>query len=78
MDSYPRKYLIELREKNKMSQQNVADKLNLSRQYYCGIENGNRQKKMDITLISALAMVFGLTLGEIADFEKQWSAELSN
>lgn len=47
-----RDYLISLRSTHKLSQQDVADMVGISRQYYNAIENGNRQKKMDITLLS--------------------------
>lgn len=44
-----RQYLVSLRNEHGYSQQDVADKLNISRQYYQMIETGERQKKMDIS-----------------------------
>ena len=64
-----RKYLKDLRESHGFSMQDLADKLGISRQYYQMIENGERQKKMDITLVKSIASVFGLSLEEVCDFE---------
>ena len=60
-----RGYLVNLREKRNESQQDVADSLGISRQYYCMIENGDRQKRMDVTLLAGLANHFGVSLAEI-------------
>ena len=50
-----REYLIEARKKKGLTQQNVADAVGVSRQYYNMIENGERQQQMDITLATKLA-----------------------
>ena len=55
-----REYMRKLRESCGLSQQDVATKISVSRQYYCYIEKGERQKKMDITLATKLAGVFGV------------------
>lgn len=64
-----RQYLIELREKTKESQQEVADAVGISRQYYSFIEAGLRQKRMDITLVMKLARHFAVDVGEIIAHE---------
>ncbi len=64
-----RLYLKALRESSGMSQQEVADKIGISKQYYQMIESGERQKKMDITLVKSLASVFGLSIEEICNHE---------
>lgn len=56
----PRDYLKELREERNMSMQLVADRIGISRQYYQLIEAGERQKKMDITLVIALSNLFNV------------------
>jgi putative transcriptional regulator len=66
-----RGYLKRLREKCGMTQQDVADKLGISYQYYSLIENGERQKNMDITLAAKIADVFGVEIGEIVRLEKE-------
>ena len=65
-----RKYLADLREKRNESQQDVADALGISRQYYCMIESGDRQKRMDVILITSLANHFGISATEIVAFEQ--------
>lgn len=67
-----RDYLINLRSTHKLSQQDVADMVGISRQYYNAIENGNRQKKMDITLLTKLSEAFDVTLTQIFEKEQLW------
>lgn len=69
--SYLREYLVRLRKERNETQQNVADSVGLSRQYYAMIEAGNRQKKMDISLASSLATHFGITLAEMISLEEK-------
>lgn len=66
-----REYLIEMRKKRKESQQNVADALGITRQYYQQIEQGMRQQRMDIILVSKLADHFGITMNEIVRQEEK-------
>ena len=66
-----RRYLIELRNEHGYSQQYVADKLNISRQYYQMIESGERQKKMDISLASSIATLYGISVMDVEKFEKE-------
>ena len=65
-----RQYLVSLRNEHGYSQQDVADKLNISRQYYQMIETGERQKKMDISLASGIATLYGLSVMDVENFEK--------
>lgn len=65
----PREYLRKLREQNNMSMQSAADKIGITRQYYQLIEAGERQKKMDITLVVALSNLFGITAEQIIKYE---------
>lgn len=65
-----RRYLADLRERKNESQQDVADALGISRQYYCMIENGDRQKRMDVTLIAGLANHFGISVAELVSLEQ--------
>lgn len=67
-----REYLVELRKKHDLSQQDVADYVGISRQYYNAIENGIRQKKMDVTLITKFADLFKTSLQKICDAESEW------
>lgn len=67
-----REYLVKLRKQYDLSQQDVADYVGISRQYYNAIENGVRQKKMDITLITKFADLFKTSLQRICDAESEW------
>lgn len=68
-----REYLVKLREKQNESQQDVADALGISRQYYGMIENGDRQKRMDVMLITGLANHFGVPVSKIVSLEQSAS-----
>ena len=68
-----RQYLVSLRNEHGYSQQDVADKLNMSRQYYQVIEAGERQKKMDISLASCIATLYGISVMDVEKFEKSIS-----
>lgn len=65
-----RSYLVDLREKHGESQQDVADALGISRQYYQMIETGERQKKMDTTLVVGIAQHFSVSAAEIIECEQ--------
>lgn len=60
-----------MRELKGISQQNVAEEVGITRQYYQLIEAGERQQKMDITLIAKLSQVFGVPMNQIIDNEIQ-------
>lgn len=64
-----RDYLKKLRENKSYSQQNVADVIGTTRQYYNMIENGERQQKMDLPLMQKLSAVFDVPLNYIVDEE---------
>lgn len=66
-----RNYLKQLRESKGLSMQEFADKLNISRQYYQMIESGERQRKMDITLLSSIANVLDVSLETIVKEESK-------
>lgn len=66
-----REYLIKLRKGKSLTQQQMADKIGITKQYYSLIEKGKRQKKMDIVLVSAIASVFDMPIEQIAKYEKE-------
>lgn len=49
----------------------AAEKLEVSESYYCEIENGNRQKNMDLSLAMKLSDLFSVPVKEILDMEYQ-------
>lgn len=70
-----RLWLKKLREHNKLSQQQVAEKLNITRQYYQQIEAGDRQQKMDMALSVKLSELFNISISDIVTFEKEFKEE---
>lgn len=64
-----RDYLVALRKKKSLTQKQIAEKLDISESYYNQIENGERQKRMDITIIDRLSKALGVTMAEIICYE---------
>lgn len=66
-----REYLKKLRCDKQMTLQEAADGLDISKQYYHMIETGERQRKMDLTLVSKLSALFGVSIDEIIRYESE-------
>lgn len=64
-----REYLIEAREKAGLTQQDVANRIGISRQYYQMVETGERQKRMDLSLAGGLSAVLNIPIDEIVQRE---------
>lgn len=64
-----RDWLKNLRSEKKMTMKEVGKHLGISESYYCAIENGERQKKMDMMVVSGLASAFGVSVADIARLE---------
>lgn len=64
-----REWLQQARIKAGMSQQETANRLNLTRQYYAMIENGKRQKSLDILLAKKIGVLFDISLDQIAEYD---------
>lgn len=69
-----RKWLKDMREQNGETMKSLARKLDISESYYCAIENGNRQKKMDIALVAGLSTALGVSIDRIMRFEAEYKA----
>ena len=67
----PREYLIDYRNKHGLKSVEMAKMLDLSESYYNQIENGNRQKKMDIALVVLISNVTGIPMQEIIERETE-------
>ena len=65
-----REWLLNARKESGKTQVEVARELDITEAYYSFIENGQRQKKMEITLATKLSAIFGIPLQKIAEFEK--------
>ena len=64
-----REWLKGQRLKQNLTQAQVAEKMGISESYYAFIESGERQKKMDIVVVSKLADILDMSIQEIADLE---------
>ncbi len=64
-----REYLIEAREKAGLTQQDVANRIGISRQYYQMVETGERQKRMDLSIAGGLSVVLNIPIAEIVQRE---------
>ena len=65
-----REWLKKAREDKGITMKTAADELNISESYYCSIENGTRQKRMDISLASKISAVFGVPLAVVVEMEQ--------
>lgn len=65
-----REWLKELRENSKMSQQNIADRLGITQNYYSMIELGTRMPKMTIEMAEKLSDALGVPLATILENER--------
>lgn len=66
-----RTWLKTLRCEKSLSQQEIADKLEIAQQYYSLIENGERQKDLDLSLVIKLAKIFGVSVDYIIAEEEK-------
>lgn len=64
-----REYLIKAREKAGLTQQDVANRIGISRQYYQMVETGERQKRMDLSLAGGLSAILNIPITEIVQKE---------
>ena len=64
-----REWLQKARINAGMTQQETADKLKLTRQYYSMIEIGQRQKSLDILLAKKIGDLFNISLDQIAEYD---------
>ena len=69
-----RDWLKNLRLEKGWTQLQTAEKMGVSESYYFYIETGERQKKMDIVVVSKLAEIFGRSIPEIIEMESSRTA----
>ena len=65
-----RKWLRDLRIEKGLTMRDVGEKLGISESYYSMIESGDRQKKMDLVVVSGLAAIFNLPVAKIIELEQ--------
>ena len=66
-----RGWLKDARTKMGLTMAQIAEKLCISESYYCAIEGGYRQRRMDISLVIKLSEILGMSVGEIWAFEEK-------
>lgn len=66
-----REWLVELRKQHNITQKEMGDKLGISESYYCSIEKGERQKRMDMMLAAGIATVFGIPISRVVAYESE-------
>ncbi len=66
-----RNYLLTLRKEKNLTQKELAQKLDVSESYYNQIENGERQKNMDISLVNRLSLVLEVPITTIIEHENE-------
>ena len=64
-----RDWLKEKRVEKNLTQDQMAEQLGISLSYYNLIENGERQKKMDLSIANQLSGILCMTLKEIIELE---------
>lgn len=67
-----REWLRQIRTDRGLTMKSVADTLGISESYYCSIENGDRQKKMDMTVIWGLSAALSIPITKVVDFESKY------
>jgi len=72
-----REWLKNLRDDRKMSQQDMADKLVISLSYYNLIENGERQKDINLAIISKLSNALDVPIGVLITYEQEYKQTIA-
>ena len=68
-----REWLRNSRTEKGLTMKDMGTKLGISESYYCSVEAGTRQKKMDLAFASALSSVLGISVADIVNLEKAYS-----
>ena len=66
-----RKYLVALRKEKGLTQKQLSEKLDISESYYNQIENGERQKNMDVSLLVKISSALDVPLTKLIEFENR-------
>ena len=69
-----RTWLKNQRIRNKFTQNEISKKLDISQNYYSSIENGERQKDLDLSLVVKLAEILGVSINYIIEEEEKLKA----
>lgn len=64
-----REWLRNARLEKGFTMKQLADELHISESYYCSIENGYRQKDMDLSLVERISKSLRVPVKQILMFE---------
>lgn len=67
-----REWLKTIRTDMGLTMKEMGEKLGISESYYCSIEAGDRQKKMDVMLCHSIATIAGMGMAEVFEMERCW------
>lgn len=65
-----REWLRNARQEQGLTMKQMADELHISESYYCSIENGYRQRDMDISLVAKISGTLKISMKQILKFEQ--------
>lgn len=65
-----REWLVDLRNRLGLNQQQMADRLGITAPYLCYIEHGNRKKSLDLDFAAKIVETCGMTIEQIYEAEK--------
>lgn len=65
-----REWLKNARSEKGYTMAQLSEMLDITESYYSLIERGERQKRMDITLVTKLADALGMTIQQIVEAEQ--------
>ena len=73
-----REYLKKIRNQKNISQDQLSDKIGISQNYYCYIENGERQQDISLGLLQKLSSALEVPLDDLIQAENQYKQGLKN
>lgn len=65
-----REWLRNARQERGLTMKQMADELHISESYYCSIENGHRQRDMDLSLAAKISGILKISMKQILKFEQ--------
>lgn len=66
-----REWLKDKRTEKGLTMAKIAEQLSITEGYYSLIEAGERQKKMDLGLVSKLSVILEMPIEQIAELEQR-------
>lgn len=67
-----REWLEGIRKDAGLTMKEIAQKLGISESYYCAIENGTRQKRMEVALVSGISAATGVPVTRVLELENEY------